>query len=134
MTVDSDRADAAIDWTEAQPLYRVKADMFKGLAHPIRVRILEIVAAGGEVPVAELVDGIGLEPGTLSQHLAVLRRHGLVESDRRGSYVYYRATTPVVADLLRVAREFLVERLAHAHEQLDATGSLPSLRTPERDS
>ncbi len=116
-----------ITWTRAEPLYQVKADMFKGLAHPVRVRILEVVAARDETPVADLVEVTGLEPANLSQHLAILRRHGLVVSERRASYVYYRLTTPVVAELLLVARRFLIERLEDAQERIAASEALPSL-------
>src|SRR6478735_1565335 len=79
-----------------RPLYEVKANLFKGLAHPLRIRILELLAAADEVSVADLQSETGLEASHLSQHLAVLRRHRLVESERRASHVYYRlaAGTP----------------------------------------
>jgi ArsR family transcriptional regulator len=121
---------SAIDelgWTLAEPLYRVKADMFKGLAHPVRVRILELLVGQDEVPVTELMRDIGLEPSHLSQHLAVLRRHRLVTSDRRASYVYYRLAFPEVADLLTAARRLLVLSLEASQEQLTATGALPAI-------
>lgn len=112
-------------WTQAEPLYQVKADMFKGLAHPIRVRILEVLAGDDEIPVAELMRVTGLEPSHLSQHLAVLRRHRLVVSERRASFVYYRLAYPEVADLLTAARRLLVLALEASQDQLTATESLP---------
>lgn len=117
--------DEELVWTRTEPLYRVKAGMFKGLAHPIRVRILEILVSADEVPVTELMRATGLEPSHLSQHLAVLRRHRLVTSDRRASFVYYRVAFPEVADLLTAARRLLVLGLEDASEQLTATDSLP---------
>ncbi|HWL02667.1 MAG TPA: metalloregulator ArsR/SmtB family transcription factor [Microbacteriaceae bacterium] len=101
--------------------------MFKGLAHPVRVRILEVLAGGDEVPVSELLRETGLEPSHLSQHLAVLRRHRLVIADRRASFVYYRLAFPEVAQLLTVARQLLVLALEESQDRLTATESLPSI-------
>jgi len=114
-------------WPVAQPLYQVKADMFKGLAHPVRVRILEVLAGADEVPVTELMRVTGLEPSHLSQHLAVLRRHRLVVSERRASFVYYRLTFPEVAQLLTVARQLLILGLEESHDRLSVTESLPEI-------
>lgn len=116
-----------LGWADARPLYQVKADMFKGLAHPVRVRILEVLAGGDEVPVSELLRETGLEPSHLSQHLAVLRRHRLVIADRRASFVYYRLAFPEVAQLLTVARQLLVLALEESQDRLTATESLPSI-------
>jgi len=113
------------DYLGAQkPLYEVKANLFKGLSHPLRVRILELLADGGEVPVGDLITDTGLEPSHLSGHLAVLRRHGLVRSDRRGSQVFYRLAYPEIAELLRVARTLLGEVLRDTRERLDASAEL----------
>ena len=114
-------------WADARPLYQVKADMFKGLAHPVRVRVLEVLAGADEVPVTELMRVTGLEPSHLSQHLAVLRRHRLVIAERRASFVYYRLAFPEVAQLLTVARQLLVLALEESHDRLSATESLPSI-------
>ena|SRR5690625_195440 len=89
--------------TDERPLYEIKANLFKGLAHPYRIRVLEILASIHEVPVSGLIAETGLEASHLSQHLSVLRRYGLVVSERRASVVYYRLAYPQVADLLRVA-------------------------------
>jgi len=113
-------------WPEAQPLYQVKADMFKGLAHPVRVRVLEVLAGSEEEPVTELMRVTGLEPSNLSQHLSVLRRHRLVLAERRGSFVYYRLAFPEVAQLLTVARRLLVLALEESQDRLAASESLPS--------
>lgn len=115
-------------YSEAQrPLYEVKANLFKGLSHPLRVRILEVLSAAEEVPVADLLADTGLEASHLSQHLAVLRRHHLVASTRRGSLVYYRLAHPEIAELLRVARRLLGEVLRSTKEQLSSTADLPAL-------
>lgn len=110
---------------EELPLYEIKANLFKGLAHPYRIRVLEILSASDEASVAEMIAETGLEASHLSQHLAVLRRYRLVTSERRASVVYYRLAFPQVADLLRVARQLLAEMLSASHEQLTSVEALP---------
>ena len=53
----------------SRPLYEVKANLFKGLAHPVRVRVLEVLAAAADVSVADLLADTGMEASNLSQHL-----------------------------------------------------------------
>ncbi len=103
-----------------RPLYAVKANLFKGLAHPVRVRVLEVLARDDTVAVAELIADTGLEASHLSQHLAVLRKHNLVVAERRASQVYYRLAYPEVADLLTVAKGLLVQVLETTQRTLDA--------------
>ncbi len=110
-----------------RPLYEVKAGLFKGLAHPIRIRILEVLSAAPEVAVSDLIEATSLEASHLSQHLAVLRRNRLVDADRRGSQVFYRLAYPQVADLLRVARTLLGEILATTQQQLVEQAGLPAI-------
>lgn len=110
-----------------RPLYEVKANLFKGLAHPVRVRVLEVLSAADEVSVAELLADTGLEPSHLSQHLSVLRRHNLVVAERRASQVYYRLAYPQVAEMLKAARSLLLEILEHTKRQLVSTTTLPEL-------
>ncbi|MEO8527839.1 MAG: metalloregulator ArsR/SmtB family transcription factor [Pseudolysinimonas sp.] len=110
-----------------RPLYEVKAGLFKGLAHPLRIRLLELLADGDEHSVAELQRETALEASHLSQHLAVLRRHRLVASDRRGSHVYYRIADADVAELLAVARRLLSSVLVAEARQLGDVAALPPL-------
>lgn len=112
---------------EQRPLYEVKANLFKGLAHPVRIRVLEVLSAAGEVAVTELLADTGLEASNLSQHLAVLRRHHLVVAERRASQVYYRLAYPQVAELLAVARGLLLDVLETTRRQLQSTADLPAL-------
>ncbi|CAN5538120.1 metalloregulator ArsR/SmtB family transcription factor [soil metagenome] len=109
-------------FTDAQrPLYEVKSNLFKGLAHPVRVRVLEVLSAHSDISVTDLITDTGLEASHLSQHLAVLRRHNLVVAERRASQVFYRLAYPQVADLLKVARSLLIEILEHTQQQLAST-------------
>lgn len=89
-----------------QPLYRMKADFFKTLGHPARIRILELLSEH-EYAVSEMLPIVGIEPANLSQQLAILRRTGLVTARREGLSVSYALTSPQVADLLSVARAIL---------------------------
>lgn len=111
------------------PLYEIKANLFKGLAHPVRIRILEILAAAPDQAcgVGVLLEGTSLEASHLSQHLATLRRHGLVTSARTAKTVTYSLAHPSVAELLAIAREFLLHTLSARQQQLDAAESLPNL-------
>ena len=113
---------------EQRPLYEVKANLFKGLAHPVRVRVLEVLSAAPKVSVAALLADTGLEASHLSQHLAVLRRHNLVVAERQASQVFYSLAYPQVADLLTVARALLIEILQRTTQQLVSTvgSSLPA--------
>lgn len=112
-----------------EPLYRIKADLFKCLAHPTRIQVLEVLAAAGDegAPVTKLLDVTGCEASQLSQHLAVLRRCGVVTSTRTGNAVEYWLAQPVVAELLVVARAFLLASLQPGSEQLRLARSLPTL-------
>ena len=103
------------------PLNEVKANLFKGLAHPVRVRVLEVLSMHPGISVAELLADTGMEPSHLSQHLAVLRRHHLVVGERRGSQVFYTLAYPQVADLLAVSRSLLIEILQTTRQQLEST-------------
>jgi DNA-binding transcriptional ArsR family regulator len=100
-----------------RPLYEVKADFFKTLGHPVRIRILELLSERDQA-VSEILPEVNVEAANLSQHLAVLRRSGLVTSRKSGAAVVYALTSPQVADLLRVARRILTEVLDVRVEQL----------------
>ncbi|MCH6229396.1 metalloregulator ArsR/SmtB family transcription factor [Microbacterium sp. CFH 31415] len=112
---------------QQRPLYEVKAGLFKGLSHPLRIRILELLAAAPEVSVAALQEATGLEASHLSQHLAVLRRHRLVESERRASHVYYRLADEKVAELLSVARALLRDIVRNDGARAADVDELPEL-------
>jgi ArsR family transcriptional regulator len=89
-----------------QPLYRMKAEFFKTLGHPVRIRVLELLSERDRA-VSEMLPEVGIEPAALSQQLAVLRRAGLVTSRREGLSVLYTLSSPEVAELLASARRIL---------------------------
>mgnify|MGYP000491055171 FL=1 len=113
----------------ARPLYEIKANLFKALAHPARIRILEILtSAERPVPVSEILSITGIEATLMSQHLAVLKRHRVVAGERVGNAVFYTPTHPLIAELLLIARTFLTDTLAADQDQLAAVETLPPLR------
>ncbi|SDT80888.1 ArsR/SmtB family transcription factor [Actinoplanes derwentensis] len=104
------------------PVHQVKAELFRTLGHPVRIRVLDLLQDGPR-PVRDLLALIEVEASSLSQQLAVLRRAGLVASTRKGSMVIYSLSTPDVADLLGAARRILGAVLS------DRDGLLEQLRT-----
>ncbi|MFD3873257.1 ArsR/SmtB family transcription factor [Streptomyces sp. NPDC058623] len=111
------------------PLYQAKAEFFRMLGHPVRIRVLELLQ-NGPVPVRELLTEIDIEPSNLSQQLAVLRRSGIVVSIRDGATVSYALAGGDVADLLRAARRILTELLAGQSELLQELRQVEPTRTP----
>ncbi|MDA8435287.1 MAG: metalloregulator ArsR/SmtB family transcription factor [Actinomycetales bacterium] len=93
------------------PLYQAKAELFRTLGHPARIRILELLAERNHA-VHELLDAIEIEPSNLSQQLAVLRRAGLVSQHRDGATVVYSLSVPDVRDLLVAGRGILLAILS----------------------
>ncbi|MER6689259.1 ArsR/SmtB family transcription factor [Streptomyces minutiscleroticus] len=96
------------------------AKVFKALGDPVRLRLLSMIAsrAGGEVCVCDLTPAFDLSQPTISHHLKLLRQAGLIDSERRGTWVYYRLipemTDRLAALLTRPAGEPLPERTAPA--------------------
>ena len=101
-----------------RPLYQVKAEFFKTLGHPARIRVLELLSERDH-SVAEMLPDVGIEATSLSQQLGVLRRSGLVTTRKQGSTVIYSLTSPQVAELLRVARTIITEMLSGQAELLE---------------
>ncbi|KAE8763806.1 metalloregulator ArsR/SmtB family transcription factor [Georgenia thermotolerans] len=101
----------------ATPIYEIKAELFKALGHPVRIRTLELLAEADR-PVSALLTDIGIEASHLSQHLGVLRRAGVVTKSRRGNVVTYTLADPSVAQMLAAARTFLLHRLDQARGAL----------------
>jgi ArsR family transcriptional regulator len=101
----------------AAPVFQMKAEMFRALGHPARVRALEVLA-DGERPVGDLAGEVGIEASHLSQQLAILRRAGLVTTRREGTTVFYAIRDPQLIELLSVARRLLISTLTHTRDLL----------------
>ena len=100
-------------------LQALKADLFRALGHPVRIRILELLASG-ERSVQDLQDALDLDQPAVSQHLAALRARHLVTSRKEGTLAYYHVRSRLVGELLRVARELLSHRLTESQSMLRA--------------
>lgn len=100
------------------PLYENKAEFFRTLGHPVRIRVLELLGDGPKA-VRDLLADVEIEPSSLSQQLAVLRRAGIVVSFREGAAVMYALSGPDVAEVMAAARRFLTAMIAGQAELLD---------------
>jgi len=90
----------------AVPLYQAKAELFRTLGHPARIRILELLCERPHA-VHEFHQHVEIEASNLSQQLSVLRRAGMVTSTRRAGEVVYSISVPEVQDLLLAGRRIL---------------------------
>ncbi len=99
------------------PISVIKAELFKALGHPARVRVLELLAEG-ERSVGEMQPVVGIELSHLSQQLGVLRRAGLVTARKDGSNVFYAIKDAAVVELLAVAKRLLVNSLTETRDLL----------------
>ncbi len=130
-------ATAGSDSLMTAPIYQVKAEFFRTLAHPARIRVLEILK-GGERQVSELIPVVGIEASHLSQQLGVMRRAGIIQSRKVGTNVYYSVGDPKLFELLDVAKRIITSSLAESQlllEQMEATeesGPQPPRTAPKR--
>jgi DNA-binding transcriptional ArsR family regulator len=93
-----------------QGLQTFKAEFFRALAHPIRIRVLELLVTG-EKSVQEIQESLRLEQPIVSQQLAVLRSKQIVEARKEGTTVQYSLRDPLLAELLQVARRIFNNQL-----------------------
>ncbi|WP_371878727.1 ArsR/SmtB family transcription factor [Conexibacter sp. DBS9H8] len=101
----------------SDPVYVAKAQLFRVLGHPVRVRILELLV-DGERSVGDLQVRLDLDSSGTSQHLAALRQLGILESRREGTSTYYRLKDPRVSQLLAVAKQILASVLSDSQALL----------------
>lgn len=118
----SERKDIALSMPQ---ISQFKAEFFKALAHPLRIRMLDALR-GGEVSVNELCVRLGAEQTTVSQQLGVLRNRNIVIGRKDGSSVYYSVHDPAIFRLLDVAREISNNHLIDVKDllsQLESTAT-----------
>jgi DNA-binding transcriptional ArsR family regulator len=96
---------------------RFTSEFFRALAHPMRIRILELLRAG-PLSVGQLQQAIGAPGSSISQQLAVLRGRNIVVTERRGTTVIYSVRDPGLYELLDVARRIVNADLASAIDLL----------------
>jgi DNA-binding transcriptional ArsR family regulator len=100
------------------PIYALKAEFFRALGHPVRIRLLQLLREG-ERTVGALQDALELDSGSTSQQLAALRKQGLVESRREGTNVHYRVKDRRTLELLELAKAIIVANLEESQALLD---------------
>ncbi|TJY43530.1 winged helix-turn-helix transcriptional regulator [Cohnella pontilimi] len=99
-------------------LQQFKANFFKALAHPMRIRILEVLSEGDRT-VNELQSILGSEGSGVSQQLAVLRAKNVVYGTKSGTSVVYSLRDPLIKDLLKVAKQIFDNHLVDAISLLE---------------
>jgi DNA-binding transcriptional ArsR family regulator len=98
-----------------------KAEFFKALAHPARIRILECLREG-EKSAGEVLEALGMEQSNGSQHLAVLRNKGIVVARREGANVLYSVRDPLLYQILDLLRHYFYEHLNEMRSLLEELG------------
>lgn len=114
---------AETEAVQRRAVYQMKAEFFRILGHPVRVRILELLK-DGERTVGDLQNELQMDSSGTSQHLGVLRKHGILEGRREGTSVYYTVRDPRIFQLLETSRQILTSNLAESQAVLsELTGS-----------
>jgi DNA-binding transcriptional ArsR family regulator len=99
-------------------LQTLKAEFFRAMAHPIRIRILEVLVTRGKMSVQELQRALEIDQPIVSQQLARLRAGGIVVGHRSGTGQQYTVCDPQLKELLQVARQILDRRLSGMQSML----------------
>ena len=107
----------ATQGVQRRAVYQVKAEFFRVLGHPVRVRILELLK-DGERTVGDLQNELQMDSSGTSQHLGVLRKHGILEGRREGTSVHYAVRDPRIFQLLEISRQILSSNLTESQAVL----------------
>jgi DNA-binding transcriptional ArsR family regulator len=126
----SHRARASV---QAADLQVFKAAFFKALAHPVRIRILEVLVHADR-SVQELQEALGLGQPVVSQQLSVLRTSQIVLGRKEGNSVRYAVRDPLVAELLAIARRIFNNQLTGTQDLLRKLRDEDGRRSPPRMS
>lgn len=106
---------------------RIEADFFRTLGHPVRVRVVELLR-DGEMTVGDIQAELGIDSSGTSQHLAAMRRQGILEARKEGTSVHYRVRDPRIFQLLESARQVIGSHLEEASALLGEMGAAASPR------
>ncbi len=116
--------------TAREPIHQVKAEFFRTLGHPARVRVIGLLR-DGEKTVGQLQAELGIDSSGASQHLAAMRRAGILEARKEGTSVYYRVRDPRIFQMMGSARQVIGSHLEEAHALL---GELGEEEAPREDA
>jgi DNA-binding transcriptional ArsR family regulator len=103
-----------VDAGRQHALRRFKSEVFRVLAHPTRIHIVECLR-DGDLSVGALLERIAVEPANLSQHLGMLRSKGLVSTRKEANQVFYSLRDPLLIEVLDTMRRYFQ---AHLEESL----------------
>ena len=101
--------------------FKIKADFLKGLAHPIRLQIIEYLKKG-EASVGKLEQELGVKQSNLSRHLATLRDLGVLEARQEKTSIYYTIHDHDIFKVLRPIAELLKKKLKKSERILESLG------------
>lgn len=107
--------------TARDPIHQVKAEFFRTLGHPVRVRAIGLLKEG-EKTVGQLQAELGIDSSGASQHLAAMRRAGILEARKEGTSVHYSVRDPRVFQMMESARQVIGSHLEEAHSLLGELG------------
>lgn len=95
---------------EENKIYKLRTDIIKSMAHPTRLWIIDQLE-DGEKCVCEFVETIDADISTISKHLSILKNAGIIESDKRGKWVYYRLKRPCVLEFHKCIDNIIKEQI-----------------------
>ena len=90
-------------------VHEAKSRIFKALAHPTRLYMLEKIYFEA-MCVSDLMEGLDADVSTVSRHLSVLKRAGIVEDEKKGTQVFYKLTMPCVLEMLSCVEKEIYDR------------------------
>ena len=108
-----------------EQLYRLRADLCQVLAEPTRLKLLSLLGERPR-PVKELVEATGERQAKISQHLAIMRKLGIVRTERQGTEVHYSLADPRILEACRITRDVLLQQLTQ-----QASLAVPLVATKE---
>jgi ArsR family transcriptional regulator len=101
-----------------QELRQFKADLFRALAHPTRIAIVEALR-NGEMSAGQLIEQLGLEQANASQHFSVLRSKLVVINRKEGNQVFYSLRDPVLVKVLDILKRYFYSHLSETRSMLE---------------
>lgn len=102
----------------AHELRKFKAEIFRALAHPTRIAIVEILREG-ELSAGEIMERLGLEQANVSQHLTVLRARQVLLNRKEGNQVFYQLRDPALIKVLDILKRYFYSQLAETQTMLE---------------
>lgn len=94
------------------------ANIFKALSHPTRVKIIKLLK-GGSLCVCEILPKIELEQSNTSQHLAILRNQGILDTRKDGTMVFYEVKSPEVLEMINLAEHMIIRQVEEARSLVE---------------